>query len=416
MKIHKKKGFNIQPILDRLSEKRTLNPDGSIQVSGFGLLEEFESYLRTAVAFEGRSDAFARRVVKKAMNAEQRMTEQKFVQHCIRISQIESRSNLRLFKVLFPIWGSISVLSGRRRWGDVSITFDIQKNSKFARRAIADRANQLERYKQKTSLDVGDFENLPLALCSAKGIDIHDAFEQAERAISKELGLYSLISPRNQFIFSNDPDKPINTILLAPHMTAHDTAGAIASDIFWYNRWSASMTKKARSSQEVDRIVRNVDRVRSRLRKLPWREKAEEALLRHYSAFSQFDLEASFLDGWRLLESIGGNRNDAGEILVKRAAWFFEDREFQYQVGRHLMERRNLISHGRPVRDENDECLAFQMKKFLTPLLHALLTNPFDFESIEEFWGFCDLPVDRNIRLRRAYLLDCSSKFRREVS
>lgn len=416
MKIRKKDGFNIQPILDRLSEARTLNPDSSIQISGFSLLEEFESYLRTAIEFEGKTDAFVRRVIKKAIRAEQRMTAHRFVEHCRRISRIESSTSQKKFKVLFPIWGNLSVLSGRRRWGDVSITFDIQKNSQFARKAIADRANQLAMYKQKTSIDMEVFENLPLALCSVKGVDIHDGFEQAEQAISKELGLYSLISSRGQFMFSNMPDKPINTILLAPHMTVHDISGKIFTDIFWYNRWPASMMMKPRSDQEVDRIVRNVDKVRSRLKFLPWRDKAENALLRHYSAFSQCDLESSFLDGWRLLESIGGHRTEKSEVLVKRAAWFFEDREFQYQVGLHLMERRNLISHGRPVRDENSECLAFQMKQFLTPFLHSFLTNPFDFETLEEFWSFCDLPIDRQVRLRRSYLLDCSSKFRREVS
>ena len=190
--------------------------------------------------------------------------------------------------------------------------------------------------------------------------------------------------------------------------------GAISSDIFWYNRWPASMTMKARSKKELEQIVRNVDHVRGRLRSLPWRDKAENALLRHYSAFSQCDLESSFLDGWRLLEAIGGHKTEKSEVLVRRAAWFFEDREFQYEVGRHLMERRNLISHGRPVKDENNERLAFQMKKFLTPFLHGFLTNPFNFESVEEFWSFCDLPVDRKVRARKAYLLDCSSKFRQE--
>ena len=70
-------------------------------------------------------------------------------------------------------------------------------------------------------MDIENFEGLPLALCTVKGIDLHDAFEKAEDAISKELGLYSLIASRGQFIISNEPDKPINTILLAPHMTVH---------------------------------------------------------------------------------------------------------------------------------------------------------------------------------------------------
>lgn len=414
MKLNKRKGFDIGPMLRRMSKVRTLNPDGSMSMSGFVVLDEFESYFRTAIEIEGRTDAFVRSIVKKAMHAEQDMTESKFIEHCRRIAHTTMNDRQRVFKVLFPIWGSIGSLSGRRRWGNVSITFDISHASRFAQRAIKDRANQLEQHERRTSIAIGDFQDLPLALCSVEGIDVLDAFEQAENAISKELGLYSLTSSRGKFIFSTEPDKPINTILLAPHMTVHDPNGALSADMYWFNRWPGALTNRSRSAEEIGRIQRNVDGIRSRLKKLPWRETAEIALLRYYSAFSQCDLESSFLDGWRLLEVVGGHTAEKSETLIKRAAWFFENRDEQYQVGLHLMQRRNLISHGRPVRDESYEGLAFQMKNFLAPLLHAFLTNPFNFESIEEFWSFCDLPVDKKMRSRKAHLLRCSSKFRRE--
>lgn len=414
MKLNKRKGFNIGLMLVRLSEARTLNSDGSISTFGIGVLDEFESYFITAIEIEGKTDAFVRSVIKKAMRAEQNLTEGKFIEHCKRIAHTKINDDQRKFKVLFPIWGSIEPLSGRRRWGDVSITFDIQQNSRFARRAKIDRAKQLEERKNNTTTVMDGLQNLPLALCSVKAIDIYDAFEQAENAISKELGLYSLTSSRGKFIFSSEPDKPINTILLAPHMTVHDPTGAITADVYWYNRWPSSLTGKARPDAEIRIIESYAEKVRSRLKHLPWRDKAEMALFRHYSAFAQCDLEASFLDAWRLLEAIGGHSREKSETLVKRASWFFKDRDVQYQIGLHLMQRRNLISHGRPVKGENYEGLAFQMKQFLRPFLHSFLTNPFNFESIEEFWSFCDLPVDKRVRLRKAHLLDCSSKFRQE--
>jgi hypothetical protein len=413
MQIREKKGFNIKLVLDRLSQSRELKSDGSISISRFGLLEDYEAYLRSAIEFKGKTDAFARRVVRKAMSSEQEMNPDRFIEHCRRISGIEENSQ-RVFKVLFPIWGSVGALSGRRRWGDVSITFDINRDSRFAQKALLDRAKQLKRHIDRSARVFENFDNLPLALCTVKGADVYDAFEQAENAISKELGLYSLISQRGQFIVTSEPDRPINTILLAPHMTVHDASGSISADIIWYNRWPTSMTSKTRSVAELERIFKNVDRVRRSIRDLPWRDRAENALIRHYSAFSQCDLESSFLDGWRLLESVGGNGAEKGETLVRRASWFFEDREFQFEVGRHLMERRNLISHGRPVRDESNESLAFQMKRFLRPLLLSFLTNPYKFQNLDEFWGFCDLPVDRQVRARRAYLLECSRRFRQE--
>ena len=414
MSIKKHKDFNIELILAELSKVRTRNPDGSISIQGFGVLGKYESYLRTSVVAEGKSDAFIRSIVKEAMNAEQDLTEGKFLKHCNRIANKRVQNDYKTFKVVFPVWGSKGLVSGRRRWTDVSITFDIDQNSSFARRAKMERADQLKKRKNTTSKVMNDFHDLPLAVCSVQAIDVSDAFEKAESAISKELGLYSLLSSRGKFLFTSEPDKPINTVLLAPYMTVHDPTGAMSVDMYWYNRWPDWLTEKVRSQADIEEIQNQTEKVRKLLRKLPWRDRAELALSRHYLAFGQCDLDASFLDGWRLLEAIGGHSREKSETLVKRAAWFFEEREEYYQIGLHLMHRRNLISHGRPVRDESNEGLAFQMKEFLTPFLHVFLTNPFNFRDTEELWNFCDLPVDKTTRQRQAHLLECSAKFRGE--
>lgn len=414
MKIQKRKGFNIELMLVRLAEARTINQDGSISMPGFGMLDEFESYLRTAIVIKGKTDAFVRSVIKKAIHAEQNPTEARFLEHCRRIAHTKVKQDQKTYKVLFPIWGNIEPLSGRRKWDDVSITFDISVNSRFAKKAIAQRAQQLKNRGNNATDTVVGLQSLPLAMCSVKAIDVHDAYEQAEQALSKELGLYSLTTSRGKFILTDEYDKPINTILLAPQMTVHDENGAMSADIYWFNRWPNSFTPQNRNRVEVARITKRAEYVRTRLKQLPWREEAEIALERHYSAFAQCDLEASFLDAWRLLETIGGHSREKSETLVKRAAWFFDKRDEHYQTGLHLMHRRNLISHGKPVRDHNNEALAFQMKLFLTPFLNTFLTNPFKFESLEEFWHFCDSPVEKRIRTRKSYLLKCASKFRLE--
>ena len=49
IKLRKKKGFNIDTMLSSLSKARTVAPDGSLKLSGFGVLEEFESYFRSSI-------------------------------------------------------------------------------------------------------------------------------------------------------------------------------------------------------------------------------------------------------------------------------------------------------------------------------------------------------------------------------
>jgi len=388
MAISKRNGFDLQLLLTMLSKIRTLNADGSMSMSrsmsdSFGVLDDYKGYLRTAIIAKGKSDAFMREVISKAIRQEQDLTEDSFVKHCNRIASTMEQMGRKGYKVLFPVWGSRGLVSGRRKWGDVSLSFDINQATPFARRAIKDRVEQLRKRENNTSKVMNDFQDLPLASCSVDAVSVHDAFEKAEEAISKEIGLYSLLSSRGKFIVTSEPDKPINTILLAPHMTVHDASGAISDDIYWYNLWADHLTEETRKPTDIERIKQQVESVRLRLRKLPWREKAELALARRYAAFAQCDLESSFLDGWRLLEAIGGHSREKSEVLVKRAAWFFENRDEQYQIGLHLMHRRNLISHGRPMKEYNHEGLAFQMKQFVTPLLNAYLINRFKFQNLD---------------------------------
>lgn len=278
MTIRKRNGFKLQLLLTRLSEVRTLNADGSMSISGLGILDDYKSYLRTAITANGKSDAFMREVISKAIRQDKELTEDSFVRLCNRIASTMEQMDRKSYKVLFPVWGSKGLVSGRRKWGDVSVSFDISQATPFARRASKDRAEQLRKRENNTSKVMKNLQDLPLASCSVEAVSVHDAFEKAEEAISKEIGLYSLVSSRGKFITTSEPDTPINTILLAPHMTVHDASGAISADIYWYNRWADNLTEKTRKHEDVERIKKQVEGVRRRIRKLPWREQAELAL------------------------------------------------------------------------------------------------------------------------------------------
>ncbi|MCF6305125.1 MAG: hypothetical protein L3J33_07130 [Rhodobacteraceae bacterium] len=414
MAIKKRKGFDIGLMLAKLSEDRTLNPDVTISPKGLDTWDKCESFLRTAVVENGKSNAFVGSVVREAMSAEQDLNEQKFIEHCNRIASIKEQTARQPYKVVFPVWESTGLIRGQKRWNDVSIMFGASPVSNFLRRAKHERAEQLKRQEDCFPINMQGINDLPLAVCSVQAIDAYDAFELAESAISIELGLYSIFLNRGKFILTNDPSRPISTVLLAPHMTVHDLSGGMSSDIFWYNEWPKRMVIKDLPKATAIKIHANVEKARKKIRRLPWRSMAEKALVRHHAAFSQSDLEASFLDGWRLLEAIGGHPFEKGETLVKRAAWFFENRDEMFQIGIHLMHRRNLISHGRPIQANDKEGLAFQMKEFLTPFLRTILTNPFSFKDIEELWKFCDLPTNKEMRKRQMYLLKCGVEFRQE--
>lgn len=417
MLITKRKGFNLNVVLEELHHARTINKDGSISLRDFNGTDKIESYLKTAIYSENKSGAFLSRVIKKTIHTKQKFSTDSFIKNVNVIANKLDKTERRKLKVIFPIWGGDELLSGCRKWNNVHISFNASPKSNFIRKAKNERSTQKKHLASRIGVDGSELSKLPLTVCTVDAVDAFDAFELAEKALSIELGLYSFLEGRGKPIFSSGgTPRPISKIILAPHMTVHELSGSLLNDTFWYNEWPINLTTSKRSEIDIKNIRLSVENIRQRLRRLPtkWKAKAKSALARHFDAFSQKDLEASFLDGWRLLEAIAGTSHEKSETLVRRAAWFFAETDFQKQIGLHLMHRRNLISHGRPVKASDNEELAFQMREYIYPMFRAVLTNPFDFKDIEELWGFCDLPLDKKTRDRQTYLLECTSKFRSE--
>lgn len=154
----------------------------------------------------------------------------------------------------------------------------------------------------------------------------------------------------------------------------------------------------------------------------PWSDFCRSAAIRYFKAFSNPNLEESFLDGWRLFENISGSRYEKTETKVTRASHIFKDNVEYRIVGKHLALRRHLISHGHPINTDDEETIAFQMLQFVLPFLTRFILNGFSFGTPEEFWEFLDLPAMRSERLdeveelqRRLKLYDKAAQFRGET-
>ena len=416
MTIKTRKGFNIQPVLDHLSQFCYESDELPRRFRGLFRHDKVylndKAYLRTAIDAKGLSESQLTSVIDEALCEAPKLTQKSFLEHCNHSATQIKKKKKHDFKVVFPLWGAQHLISGRRKWDTVWIAFDVDKSSAFARKALADRITQLKKRGKNVPTVIEQVEELPWAVCSIRSINMVDAFERAEYAITKELGLYSIVTSRKKEQFSSLAERPINTMLLAPHMTVHNPSGTISNNIFWYNRWDLYLNQPGRTQDEITRIRGDVDRLRRKIRRLPWRDKAEQVLIRYYNAFAHFDLEKSFLDGWKLLEFIGGDEGTKGDTLIKRAAFLTSDPTLNKEIGMHLKHRRNLISHGRSINDASNETLAFQMKSFVDPLVETFLTNPFSFQKEKDLWDFCDLPVDKTERDKQAKMLATAQKVR----
>ncbi|WP_106743781.1 hypothetical protein [Yoonia maritima] len=412
--IEARKGFDLSVALNAISSARTINGDGSISLPSITAMDKWESYLASALIARGKSDAFIRSVVGRAIKAKQDLSIGEFLKDCRRVAHELEKDRTKNYKVLFPMWGNSNLLSGRRKQCEVWLNFGFSTNSTFIKKAVKERVNQVDGRDFSADLPGYSFPILPLAIGTVKAIDPEDAYMQADDAISLELGVLSVLCGRGQSIIPTTPNTPIATTLVAPQITVHEMDGALSTDTFWYDKWSLRSKSKELDAERTKVVLEYAHKIRSSLPNLPWRQEAGEALRRHYRAFRHTDPEAAFLDAWRLLELIAGPNYTKNDLLVERAASFFRDRKEMRELGRHLMHRRNSISHGKPIRADDSESLVFQVRSLIQPMLMNFLTNPFEFSQLTEFWSFADLDESTEKRERQKYLLECAARFRKE--
>ncbi len=412
--IEVRKGFKLQVALDAISRTRTLNSDGSMSIPNFTALDYWESYLASAMYAEAKSEAFIRKVIAKAIKTTQDLAADQFTKDARRIANRLEQIEEKDFKVLFPIWGNSGLLNGKRKHGNVWLNFNFSAGSRFVARAKLERAKQISKDDFSHDLPGYTFPDLPLAVASVKAIDCEDAFLLADDAISIELGLVSILTGRGQNIIPKNPRTPVGTTLAAPQITVHRPSGNLATEIFWYDGWSMRTKCRDLGKGDMSKVKAKADKIRHSVRKLPWRQKAEEVLRRHYRTFRNTDPQVAFLDAWRMLELIAGPGFCRNDVLVDRVSSFFMENDQMQQLGRHLTHRRNSISHGTPIKADDDESMVFQVRMLIRPMLMHFLTNPFGFRELEELWAFADLDSERSKRERKEYLLECAAKFRKE--
>jgi hypothetical protein len=409
--IEKKSGFDLNLALAEVSKIREIHADGSMTTQQLGALDEWMSYFRSALFSRGKTQAFMNVVIKKALRASQKMSEEEFMREAKKTASIMDKNDRKLMRVVFPIWGGDDILSGRRKTREVWMDFTPRTDTEFYRRIQLERRDQLVRMKEETG-EFPDVEELRLAVCSVKGINDVDSFEQAEDAISTELGLVSVLLGRGRSIIPENPKKPVANVLIAPQMTVHSRSGSFVRDMFWADEWPIGIKKAIFSPDERDYICKNLQILRNSTKNHPWRNRVEIVLAKHYLAFSRSDSKQAFLDAWRLLEYIAGPDYSKGDLYVSRAAFFFQESNIAKQIGLHLLHRRNSISHGSVVEAHDGEVLRFQIRRLLRPILMNFIRNPYKFKNVEEFWSFCDVPKDKNLVRRRMHVLKSAEKYR----
>lgn len=419
-------------VLGLLREARSIAEDGSVSISTAKADADFiSSVLVSALGLDLASDSLRYSIIRSAMFSRELgedFSEKDFRKVVYAYRKKHAQDELAVFRVVFPVWNKPNFLRGKEKRGDVTINFAPSKRSDYFRRISKVRQQQISdpNFEQFFSDErKSDLGKCSMCIAFIRASSAADAHERAANALNEALGFLNLAKDRTKHSrrsFRPLGQLPVSEVLIAPHTTVHNANGTLAYEGFWYDEWVGGPNKKNLKKEQEIAWERNYSALNKAVASSNWKIMCRGAAIKYYKAFSNPNLEESFLDGWRLFESISGSRYEKSEIQVNRASNVFLENVKYRILGKHLSLRRNLISHGRAIKLDDAEALAFQMLQFVVPFFEKFLLNGFSFLSVEEFWEFLDLPHSKADREklereldRRQGLLRKAMRFRGEA-
>lgn len=418
-------------ILEQVKKFRLIDEKGHVSLKGTGSSNGWTAVLVSAVGFEIGTDALRRHIVRGVLFSPDLpldFSESDFRKVACRLREKLQYQELNIFRVAFPLWNLPEFLKGRRVMGDVTLNFTPSHQTRIFKTIVRERENQQNDRDYEfffTKHKLTDLRRCSICLAQVRANSPADANERASEALYEILGLVNLAADGGKYWRSSwrvAGKLPVSDVLIGPHKTIHSENGKLAYGGFWYENWVGGPKQKVLKVEVWAAWERRFQQLELGIAKSPWREQCKSAAVRYFKAFSNPNLEESFLEGWRLFENISGSPREKISDRLRRASNVFEDNIEYLIAGRHLALRRNLLTHGRAIQADDEETLAFQMLEFVVPFLERYILNSFKFSSPIEFWEFLELPAQREDRAtdrkkleRRLKLLKKAAEFRDET-
>ena len=387
-----RKGVNPCDLLERLSESRTINLDGSVSTLEFGSSEEWQALLETYIVDKSVSIAVKKEAIRKANHKAQDHTPTEF----LRFYQ-EGRTEILRHKcqyiVAFPVWGRTKFLGDIAVDEETGARIEHELDQEIERTILRERSDQRAESQELFHTAYFGCESYDICYIQTEAHSEDDAFGKAYDLLRRVIAAISLVDGHIRWAIGG-PRHPVASPLIAPQITVHMMNGKLAAERFWHTEW----TPKARlitqpHDDRCNRVTKAVQKLLSAAQSSKWPKRCETALLLYYDAFSEHQVSNTVLGAWRLLEFVAGEPDVKSDVLIKRASYLMEDTfEMQY-LGVHVRERRNALRHGREAIGGIEDCLAWQCQKLVNPISRHFIMNPFGFEKVEEFWHFLDMPT-----------------------
>lgn len=418
MKWKNKTGISPEKIVSQINKVRKIS-GASVTYSGFFSLKIWQSIFFTNIIIDTSkySQEFYRHVLHKTLNSTTLpapFTVKQFGDQFVKNLNDEARKQKK-FTVVVPAFGISGLTRKKCNLQNCKILIKPSKSNDFIKNHLNSIDKFLPLYKHPNPDIISLYNKVDHLIISCNAVSHYDAFYQAEDAYNLLFGALNLRLLRADIQRMSGGKTPqILGVTAFPYVTIHDQNKEMFEG-YWYFNWEKPSEALFRGGHLDEYITSRFNKVLSHVRKSNWRRDAERAIQQYYVSFSNSNMMDSFRDGWRLLELVGGFSNSNHRTLVKRASFLFPDPEIYAQIGFHLLERRNAISHvGRIGAETEDEQIAIQMHNFVLPITKFFVSNPFGFETKEELWSFLDLPPRAIDRRKQEQLYMFARKYRRD--
>ncbi len=387
---------------------REFKEGGSRTLKSFGSEEIWKSYFLTALNYGELSSAFMQLVIDRAISSHDYVNEGDFLRSINSIAK-ELFGGRRKYVAVFPVWNVSPYIEGVMRRNGVTMNFSPARTEKWTKVVQNRQELAKDQFFKGLRIFPSETADVSLVFCSVTAVSPQDAYLQADTVLATELGILSaLATSPHSYRLSFGEKKPISKFLVCPMVTVHSEKGELAYKGFWYSSFPRNSDPERRVREEGDKLSFAFKRLRGEISKSALKSESEDFLARFQKAFSQTDMEDVFMDGWRLMEKMcsGNDRKTSYDDVVRRAASHWMQSDMIIQIGMHLKDRRNYLSHGRDIAAEDQEDLAFQVLKLLHPILMGISWNRFGFRSLSEYHEFCDAPRNLDDLRRRMFIID----------
>ncbi len=265
--------------------------------------------------------------------------------------------------------------------------------SRGSRYPLPDAAkNQHERTRIGNHLKSSNYH---LVRVKTSGRSIHEAAENALKALSLLRGLRNLFATFESWSFSFGGPKyqPLGMIHTGAVHTLHNPNGSLVGNIFWYEPdyvedynlfeprggWTTIEKKRRWSLRKI--------------KHLKYRSELENFLVRYALALDQSNLDLVFLQLWSILEKLTDTDRAKYDKTVERAVWGFTDRQVAKDLLESLRLRRNQFVHAAGSGHNKDQT-AYGIKWIVDLHLIHLIRNIFNVSSLEEYGTYLEHPTD----------------------